>query len=215
MKIGAACLATSARPDADAMTDHRPTTDRQSLALDALALPVQLERAQPPKNQRLWCVLAMLGALVVVIESAWLSQAYWLQQGAVRNLLNPLLARSHYELLRPLVSDAWQVTDLGWRVNDIDPHRYQLDARLINRADILQPWPTLRLSLRDANGVRLTALDLLPRDYLPATPSDLPAKLPALAASDQPLRISLPIQLLARDNGTWPAYAAVELSPLP
>ena len=192
------------------MTDSRPATDRQPLALDALALPVQLERAQPPKNQRLWLALAMLGTLVVVIESIWLSQAYWLQQGAVRNLLNPLLASTHYELLRPLADDAWQITDLGWRVSDSDPHRYQLDARLINRADILQPWPTLRLSLRDAHGVRLTALDLQPRDYLPAT-----TKLPALAASDQPLRVSLPIQLLARDNGTWPAYAAVELSPLP
>lgn len=199
------------------MTDNRPAADRQPLALDALALPVQLERAQPPKNQRLWQVLAMLGALVVAIESLWLSQAYWLQQGAVRNLLNPLMAQTEYELLRPLVSDAWQVTDLGWRVSDSDPHRYQLDARLINRADILQPWPTLRLSLRDANGVRLAALDLLPRDYLPAVSSSGPAaaKLPALAASDQPLRLSLPIQLLARDNGTWPAYAAVELSPLP
>lgn len=192
------------------MTDTRPAVDRQPLALDALALPVQLERAQPPKNQRLWRVLALIGAVVVVIESLWLSQGYWLQQGAVRNLLNPLMARSQYELLRPLVSDAWQVSDLGWQVSDSDPHRYQLDARLINRADILQPWPTLRLSLRDANGVRLTALDLLPRDYLPAT-----AKLPTLAASDQPLRISLPIQLLARDNGTWPAYAAIELSPQP
>lgn len=192
------------------MADNRPATDRQPLALDALALPVQLERAQPPKNQRLWRVLALIGAVVVVIESLWLSQGYWLQQGAVRNLLNPLMARTDYVLLRPLVSDAWQITNLGWRVSDSDPHRYQLDARLINRADILQPWPTLRLSLRDANGVRLTALGLLPHDYLPAT-----AKLPALAASDQPLRISLPIQLLARDNGTWPAYAAVELSPLP
>lgn len=192
------------------MTDHRPAADRQPLALDALALPVQLERAQAPKHQRLWRALAMLGAVVVVIESLWLSQAYWLQQGAVRNLLNPLMARTDYELRRPLVSDAWQISDLGWRVSDSDPHRYQLDARLINRADILQPWPTLRLSLRDANGVRLTALDLLPGDYLPAT-----TKLPALAASDQPLRISLPIQLLARDNGTWPAYAAIELSPLP
>lgn len=193
------------------MTDHRPATDRQPLALDALALPVQLERAQPPKRQRLWLLLAGLGALVVVIESLWLSQAYWLQQGAVRNLLNPLLARTHYELVRPRVDDAWQITDLDWRVSDSDPHRYRLDARLINRADILQPWPALRLSLRDANGVGLTALDLRPRDYLPAaTP-----KLSTLAASDQPLRISLPIQLLARDNGAWPAYAAVELSPLP
>ncbi len=199
------------------MTDTRPAADRQPLALDALALPVQLERAQLPKNQRLWQVLVVLGAVVVVIESLWLSQGYWLQQGAVRNLLNPLMARSQYELLRPLVSDAWQVSDLGWQVSDSDPHRYQLDARLINRADILQPWPTLRLSLRDANGVRLTALDLLPRDYLPAASSGQPAmpKLPALAASDQPLRISLPIQLLARDNGTWPAYAAIELSPQP
>lgn len=199
------------------MTDPRPATDRQALALDALTLPVQLERAQPPKRQRLWLVLAMLGALMVVIESIWLLQGYWLQQGAVRNLLNPLLARTHYELLRPLVDDAWQITDLGWRVSDSDPHRYQLDARLINRADILQPWPTMRLSLRDANGVLLTALDLQPRDYLPAAPASLPAtpKLSTLATSDQPLRISLPIQLLARDNGTWPAYAAIELSPLP
>lgn len=188
----------------------RPAAGRQPFALDALALPVQLERAKLPKNQRLWGALAMLGAVVVIIESLCLSQTYWLQQGAVRNLLNPLLAGTHYELLRPLVDDAWQVTDLGWRVKDSDPHRYQLDARLINRADILQPWPTLRLSLRDANGVRLAALELRPRDYLPAT-----TELPALATSDQPLRISLPIQLLARDNGTWPAYAAIELSPLP
>jgi len=192
------------------MTDTRPAADRQSLALDALALPVQLERAQRPKSQRLWRMVAMLGAVVVMLESLWLSQAYWLQQGAVRNLLTPLMAHAGYELLRPRVSDAWQVTDLGWRISDSDPHRYQLDARLINRADILQPWPTLRLSLRDANNVRLTSLNLQPRDYLPAS-----AKFPALAASDQPLRISLPIQLLARDNGTWPAYAAVELSPLP
>lgn len=199
------------------MTDHRSAADKQPLALDALALPVQLERAQLPKHQRLWLFLAALGALVVVIESIWLSQGYWLKQGAVRNLLNPLLARAHYELLRPLVNDAWQITDLGWRISDSDPHRYQLDARLINRADILQPWPTLRLSLRDTNGVRLTALDLQPRDYLPAAPASLPAtpKLSTLAVSDQPLRISLPIQLLPRDNGTWPAYAAVELSPLP
>jgi len=192
------------------MTDPRPAADRQPLALDALALPVQLKRAQPPKNQRRWLLLAVLGALVVVIESVWLSQAYWLQQGTVRNLLNPLMARTGYEMLRPQVRDAWQVANLDWRVNGSDPHRYQLDARLINRADILQPWPILRLSLRDINNVRLSTLDLLPRDYLPATP-----KLPILAASDQPLRISLPIQLLARDNGTWPAYAAIELSPLP
>ena len=192
------------------MTDNRPTADRQALALDTLALPVQLERAQPPKNQRVWHALTLLGAVLVVIESIWLSQSYWLQQGAIRNLLRPLMAHTEYELLRPQVSDAWQITDLGWRVSDSNPHRYQLDARLINRADILQPWPTLRLSLRDANDVRLRALDQQPHDYLPATP-----KLPTLAASDQPLRISLPIELLARDNGTWPVYAAIELSPLP
>jgi len=192
------------------MTDARPATDRQPLALDTLVLPVQLERVQVPKHQRLWRVMAMLGAVVLIIESIWLTQGYWLQQGAVRNLLNPLMSRTEYTLQRPQVSGAWQVSNLGWRVSDNDPHRYQLDARLINRADILQPWPILRLSLRDANGVRLTALNLHPADYLPAT-----AKLPTLAASDQPLRISLPIQLLARDNGTWPAYAGIELSPLP
>lgn len=192
------------------MTDNRQATDRQPLALDTLALPVQLERAQLPKNQRLWRILALIGALLLVIESLWLSQGYWLQQGAVRNLLNPLLAGTDYELQRPRVNGAWQVTDLGWQVSDSDTHRYQLDARLINRADILQPWPTLRLSLRDTHGASLTALNLLPHDYLPAT-----LKASLLASSDQPLRISLPIQLLAQDNGSWPAYAAVELSPLP
>lgn len=192
------------------MTAPRPPADRPALALDALALPVQLDRAQPPKHQRLWRIVAAAGALLVVIELMWLSHGYWLQQGAIRNLLNPLMARTPYTLLRPTVDAAWQVTDLGWRVSNDDPHRYQLDARLINRAEILQPWPTLRLTLRDANGVRLTALDLVPLDYLPR--ENRPA---ALAVSDQPLRISLPIQLLPRDNGTWPAFAAIELSPLP
>ena len=88
------------------MTDNRPTTDRQALALDTLALPVQLERAQPPKNQRVWHALTLLGAVLVVIESIWLSQSYWLQQGAIRNLLRPLMAHTEYELLRPQVSDA-------------------------------------------------------------------------------------------------------------
>lgn len=192
------------------MTDPRPPAERPALALDSLALPVQLERAQPPKHQRLWRIVAAVGALVVLIELIWLSQGYWLQQGAIRNLLNPVMARTPYTLLRPVVEDAWQVTDLGWRVSNDDPHRYQLDARLINRADILQAWPALRLSLRDVNGVRLTSLDLRPRDYLPQGTS--PA---SLAASDQPLRLSLPIQLLPRDDGTWPAFAAIELSPLP
>lgn len=192
------------------MTDHRPATDRPTLALDALALPVQLDRAQPVKRRRRWLVLAMLAACVLVLEGLWLTQAFWLQQGAVRNALNPLLASTPYELLRPQVKDAWQVTDLGWRVSEQDPHRYQLDARLINRAEILQPWPTLRLSLRDSYGVRITALDIAPRTYLAKS-----SGLSSLASSDQPLRISLPIQLLARENGTWPAYAAVELSPLP
>lgn len=197
------------------MTNSRPSTAKSkatkpTLALDALALPVQLERAPPPKNQRVWQILTAIAVVIVLAESIWISQSYWLQQGAVRNVLNPMLARSPYTLKRPIVADAWQVSGLGWRVDGSDPHRYQLDARLINRADILQQWPTLRLTLRDANGVSLTALDLLPRDYLPQTTA-----LPTLAASDQPLRISLPIQLLARDNGTWPAYAAVELSPRP
>lgn len=192
------------------MTTPRPPADRPSLALDALALPVQLDRAQPPRHQRRWRILAALGAVVIMLELIWLSQAFWLQQGAVRNLLNPVMARTGYTLLRPAVAGAWQVTDLSWRVSDTEPHRYQLDARVTNRAEILQPWPGLRLSLRDANGVRLAALDLRPQDYLPR--ENRPA---ALAFSDQPLRISLPIQLLPRDDGTWPAYAAVELSPLP
>lgn len=192
------------------MTDPRSATDRQTLELDTLALPVQLDRAQPLKHPRAWRAFAGLGLLLLMLEGIWLTQNYWLQQGAVRNLLNPMLANTEFEWIRPTVHDAWQVSDLAWRANESDPHRYQLDARLTNRADILQAWPTLRLSLRDSQGVRITALDLQPQDYLPKAPV-----MPKLASSDQPLRISLAIQLLPRDNGTWPTYAAIELSPKP
>ena len=213
MKTGAASLGVSVKPfihEHHGMTNYRPSTDRQPLALDTLALPVQLDRVQPSKHRRRWQVLAGLGLLVLLLEGIWLSQNVWLQQGAVRNALNPLLANTEYEWVRPVVANAWQVTDLDWRASASDPHRYQLDARLTHRADILQAWPTLRLSLRDAQGMRISRLDLRPQDYLPKAPP-----LPALASSDQPLRISLAIQLLPRDNGTWPAYAAIELSPVP
>lgn len=182
--------------------------------LSDLQLPVELTRRQPLRRRKMWLLLIISGTLLAGAEAIWLSRNYWLQQPFVRMALTPLLARTGHELQRPLLPQAWQVAGLTLRSEPLDAAAWHVDALLSHQADILQPWPTLNLRLRDWQGQTIATRRLEPADYLPA---DLPPHLgpQALIASEQPVRISVAVAIPARADGGLPAFEQAELSPQP
>lgn len=195
------------------MTTTGSTLPHNSPPLAGLSLPVELTR--PVRRRRWpWLLLALSGGLIVLAEILWLTQDAWLRQPAMRMALAPLLERTGHELRRPLIADAWQATALSLRAEAASDGVWHVDALLTNRADILQPWPRLELSLRDWQGQLIGRRLLAPRDYLP---SSLPTALgpQALIASDQPVQISVAVRIPARADGSVPVFEQAELRPQP
>lgn len=182
--------------------------------LQTLQLPVELTRRPLPRRRSLWLALALLGLITAAGEAIWLSRDFWLRQPTVRMLLSPGLDRAGYTLERPQLADAWQVSALTLHAEPTVAGVWHVDALLSHNADILQTWPTLRLSLRDWQGRLAGQRTLRPVDYLPST---LPARLgpQALVASDQPVRIQIAVRMPMRADGQPPAFEQAELSVLP
>ncbi len=182
--------------------------------LNTLQLPVELTRQPLVRRRGLWLALAATGLLVVASEAVWLSRDLWLRQPVVRNALNPVLAAAGYELERPHLAGAWQISALTLRAEAGVPGVWHVDALLQHHADILQTWPALTLELRDWQGQLAGQRTLQPTDYLP---SGLPAGLAPhrLVASEQPVRISLAVRLPARADGSIPVFEQAELRALP
>lgn len=183
--------------------------------LRALELPVELTAAPVPQpHGRRWLLAAVLGLLVVAGEALWLARETLLAQPGFRLLASPLLAPFGYTLQRPVRNDAWQLAGLSLRAEPGSADRWHVEAALTNQAAILQPWPTLRLSLRDWEGRLVARRVLQPADYLPA---DLPAAYAPdkLIEQGQPVRIHIGVRVPADGNGRIPAFEQVELRPLP
>lgn len=183
--------------------------------LKTLELPVELTTAPVavPLRRR-WLLAALLGLFVVSGESLWLARDWLLGQPAFRAIATPLLSPLGYELQRPHLQDAWQLTGMTLRAEAGTRDVWHVDAVLTNQASILQPWPALRLSLRDWEGRLVARRVLAAADYLPADlpPAFAPA---ALIESDQPVRIRISVRIPADVNGRVPGFEQVDLRPLP
>lgn len=183
--------------------------------LKTLALPVELTTAPVavPLRRR-WLLAVVLAALVISGESLWLARDGLLAQPTFRALATPLLAPFGYDLQRPHLHDVWQLGGLSLHAEAGTHDIWHVDAVLTNQASILQPWPTLRLSLRDWEGRLVARRVLAAADYLPA---DLPAAFApgALIESGQPVRIRISVRIPADVNGRVPGFEQVDLRPLP
>lgn len=195
------------------------TTEPTRPPVADLRMPVELtrraERKPAPPRRRLWALLAALGLVLVIAEGIWLSKDFWLGQPAVRMALTPVLDRAGYTLERPRLRDAWGVSGLNLSAEAGTGDRVlHLDAVLVNRAAILQPWPVLEVTLRDWQGRLAGRRQLAPAEYLPAgLPADLGPD--ALVASDRPLRIRVSVQLPLREDGRAAPVEHAEMRPLP
>ena len=177
-------------------------------------VPVELEALPAHTRQWPWLVLALLAALTIIVEGAWLSQNFWLQQPLVRSVLSPALDRVGYRLIRPVLTNAWEVTGLNLSAEPGSTTIWHLDAVLTNRARILQPWPTLQVNLRDWQNSLVGRRNVQASDYLPA---GLPPRFAptALIAYGQPVRIRVSVALEPGPDGRYPAFEQAELKVLP
>jgi len=184
------------------MTTYKP--------INYLNLPLELSSAEAVKHSKWWRLSLVLIVIVLVAEVAWLSQNYWLAKTTVRQVINPILAPMGYTLRRPVLITSWQINRLGIQVNPYDNRVWQGQAVLAHRADILQPWPTLELTLRDWQGRTIARGLLQPAQYLPA---NLPSRYAAdaLIAYNEPVLIRFAIRLPAQTDGLTAAVEQVEL----
>ncbi|MEO6699227.1 MAG: DUF3426 domain-containing protein [Paraperlucidibaca sp.] len=197
-------------------SDNSPPIERSNPIADLyrMELPVELEAAPTSVRQWPWLLLASVAGLLVVAQSLYLSQQFWLQQPLVRSVLTPALDRIGYTLNRPILPSAWEVTGLNLSAEPSSATVWHLDAVLSNRARILQPWPTLQVSLRDWQNSLVGRRDIAAADYLPAglSPKFAPS---ALIASDQPVRIRVSVALEPGADGRYPVFEQAELKALP
>ncbi len=185
------------------MTAPKPIND--------LSLPVELTSAATAKKSAIWWRLTLIiASLVLIAEIIWLSQSFWLTKTSVRQLVNPVLAPIGYTLRRPLLTEAWQIDRLAIQLNADDHRIWQGQAVLSHRADILQPWPPLKLTLRDWQGRTLATGTLQPHEYLPA---NLPKRYAAnaLIAFNEPVVIQFAVRLSAQADGMAAPVEQVEL----
>lgn len=189
-------------------------SQRPSSMLDDLQMPVELTRARRTPTPRYWLPLALAGVFACLAEVAFMTQDAWLADAGVRTLLTPLLESAGYALKRPVLADCWQIEGLSLAADETRAEVWRVDAVLVQHADILQPWPRLRLRLRDWQGMTVAQRDLAPADYLPA---DLPHPIRGsrLAVPDQPVRIRVDVMLPLRANGTRAGFEQASLKVLP
>lgn len=194
-----------------------PSTRREAIAqLYRMDIPVALD-AEPktaPARQWPWLLLALMAGALVIAQSLYLSQPFWLQQPLVRSVLTPALDRIGYSLNRPILPNAWEVTGLSLSAEASHSRVWHLDAILTNRARILQPWPTLQVSLRDWQNSLVGRRSVSARDYLPVGLSSQFSP-SALIASDQPVRIRVSVMLEPGPDGRYPVFEQAELKALP
>lgn len=194
-----------------------PSTRRNAIAeLYRMDIPVALdaESSSAPSRQWPWYVLALIAGTLVIAQTLYLSQPFWLQQPLVRRVLTPALDRFGYTLNRPILPTAWEVTGLSLSAQPNSTTVWHLDAVLTNRARILQPWPTLQVSLRDWQHSLVGRRTVTAADYLPEglSPRFAPT---ALIASDQPVRIRVSVVLEPGPNGRYPVFEQAELKAVP
>lgn len=194
-----------------------PSTRRNAIAeLYRMDIPVELDAAAPLKSSRPWpwFVLALIAGALVIAQSLFMSQQFWLQQPLVRSVLTPALDRIGYTLNRPTLPTAWEVTGLSLSAEANSTTVWHLDAVLTNRARILQPWPTLQVSLRDWQNSLVGRRAVKAVDYLPTGLSAQFAPT-ALIASDQPVRIRVSVALEPGPDGRYPVFEQAELKAQP
>jgi len=202
MKTGADCLAKCRTLLELTMTTLKPSND--------LTLPLELTSAKVVSHSNWWRLAFVLVVLVLIAELAWLSQNYWLAKTSVRQAINPILSPLGYTLRRPMLTTAWHINRLALQANPLDNQLWQGQAVLAHRADILQPWPTLELTLRDWQGRTIARGLLAPTDYLA---ENLPPRYAAdaLIAYNEPVLIRFAIRLPAQTDGLTAAVEQVEL----
>jgi hypothetical protein len=179
-----------------------------------MEMPVELDATPESLRQWPWLLLALLAGLLVIAQSLYLSQQFWLQQPLVRSIFTPALDRIGYTLNRPILANAWEVTGLSLSAEPNSTIVWHLDAVLSNRARILQPWPTLQVSLRDWQNSLVGRRDIAATNYLPSglSPKFAPS---ALIASDQPVRIRVSVALEPGADGRYPMFEQAELKARP
>lgn len=184
------------------MTTLKPSND--------LNLPLELISSKAVKPSKWWRLAFVLVVLMLIVELAWLSQHYWLAKTSVRQVINPILSPMGYTLRRPVLTTSWHINRLALHVNPVDNQIWQGQAVLAHRADILQPWPTLELTLRDWQGRTIARGLLEATDYLP---ENLPSRYAAnaLIAYNEPVSIRFAIRLPKQTDGLTAAVEQVEL----
>lgn len=120
----------------------------------------------PSRGNRGWLVASAVLLLTLGAQIAWSQRANWIDDGRVRNLLEPLCAKLHCQL--PLRHD---IASLELLSRDIQPHPSVHDALIIsatlrNDAPFAQAWPTVEVALSDLDDKPIAMRRFLPRDYL-------------------------------------------------
>lgn len=154
-------------------------------------------------------LLLLLGLLLIAAQLLWLLRPLWLAHPGVRQVLTPVTAALGFDLERPLLRDIWQTRQVDLVADAANPGAWEVRATLMHSARILQPWPTLQLSLQDDAGNVVGQRQLTPAEYL-ATGRTSP-----LLEGDQPVQIRVGVHQRATSDGSLPVFASAKLIPLP
>ncbi len=137
------------------------------------SLPPPLEPVRPHTRRWLWGagVAALLLALAAQLTHHFrdsLAGHPWLGEPLTR-----AYARFGVHLEPVWDVHAYEVRQWGATADPQNTGTLRIQASLINHAERAQPYPLLRLVLRDRFGNEVAARDLGPADYLPAAPDGL------------------------------------------
>jgi hypothetical protein len=154
---------------------------------------LRLELAEPPRRRvsgRTWLGLAVLSLLLLALAGQWLymQRAWWLDHPQWRPWADRACAILGCEL--PLRRDIARIELLEREVRD-HPRRAEavlIDARFVNRADFVQPFPVFEVEFSDLSGRQLAVHRFAPAEYLRG-----PGLIPAGLLPGQPVALRLEV----------------------
>ena len=154
---------------------------------------LRAELTETPRRRvsgRTWVGLAVAMLLVLVLAGQWLymQRAWWLDHPQWRPWADRACAVLGCEL--PLRRDIAQIDLLEREVRD-HPRMAEavlIDARFINRADFVQPYPVFEVELSDLSGRQLALHRFAPEEYL-----EDPGLIPAGLLPGQPVALRLEV----------------------
>jgi predicted Zn finger-like uncharacterized protein len=125
-----------------------------------------------------WIIIAAVLALVVAFEYAEFQEKPLAEQSWARSVMIRLGLR------KPPVKQVFQALDQVHLVSrELKSHPFradtlQLNATIVNRARLSQPYPDLEVMLIDAGGAEVSLTRFKPSDYLAESAADKPNMMP-------------------------------------